>query len=153
MQELQWKATQGILSYSKSLALTALEGATKVTTDAQGLANASISAGSYKVVVLLDNDYKELDLTVVDEQVKEATISDLNPAAISLARNNSKNKYPDMAEEVEIWDDITFLNKAKLTIKGKITRTALILLGESEAEHFLSPADIKIRWKLVNRDN
>lgn len=37
--------------------------------------------------------------------------------------------------------------------KGNITRTALILLGESEAEHFLSPADIKIRWKLVNRDN
>lgn len=87
------------------------------------------------------------------EVVEEATINDLNPTAIALARNNFKNKYPEMAEEVEIWDDITFLNKAKLTIKGKITRTALILLGESEAEHFLSPADIKIRWKLVNRDN
>lgn len=87
------------------------------------------------------------------EVVEEATINDLNPTAIALARNNFKNKYPDMAKEVEIWDDITFLNKAKLTIKGKITRTALILLGESEAEHFLSPADIKIRWKLVNRDN
>lgn len=61
------------------------------------------------------------------EVVEEATINDLNPTAIALARNNFKNKYPDMAKEVEIWDDITFLNKAKLTIKGKITRTALIL--------------------------
>ena len=53
------------------------------------------------------------------EVVEEATINDLNPTAIALARNNFKNKYPDMAKEVEIWDDITFLNKAKLTIKGK----------------------------------
>jgi len=44
------------------------------------------------------------------EVVEEATISDLNPTAIALARNNFKNKYPDMAEEVEVWDDITFLN-------------------------------------------
>jgi len=40
------------------------------------------------------------------------------------------------------------LNKAKLSIKGKLTRTALILLGNNEAEHFLLPADVKIRWIL-----
>jgi ATP-dependent DNA helicase RecG len=43
---------------------------------------------------------------------------------------------------------MTFLNKAKLTIRGKFTRTALLLLGKDESEHFLSPADPKIRWLL-----
>ncbi len=32
--------------------------------------------------------------------------------------------------------------------KGKITRTALLLLGKEESEHFLNPADCKIRWLL-----
>ena len=50
--------------------------------------------------------------------------------------------------DIDSWDDITFLNKAKVTIKSKITRTAIILLGKDESEHFVSPADIKIRWIL-----
>lgn len=40
------------------------------------------------------------------------------------------------------------MNKAKLTIKGKLTRTALLLLGKDEAEHLFLPADLKIRWLL-----
>lgn len=32
--------------------------------------------------------------------------------------------------------DIEVLNKAGITIKGKITRTALLLLGKSEAKYF-----------------
>ena len=46
------------------------------------------------------------------------------------------------------WDTWTFLNKAKLAIKGKLTRTAILLLGREEAEHFVQPADPKIRWIL-----
>lgn len=48
---------------------------------------------------------------------------------------------------------LSFLNKAKLTIKGKITRAALILHGKEEADHLLIPAEIKIRWKLVGGEN
>lgn len=73
---------------------------------------------------------------------------DLDDEALQVARKNFKNKFPDKAAEVDGWDNITFLNKAKLTIKGKLTRTALLLLGKDEAEHFLLPADIKIRWLL-----
>ena len=51
------------------------------------------------------------------------------------------------------WDDKKFLNKAKVTIKGKITRAALILLGKEESEHFLSPGVIKIRWSLKTGAN
>lgn len=85
--------------------------------------------------------------------VSGATINDLDEDAILLARKNFKNKFPDKADEVDVWDDTTFLNKAKVTIKGKITRTALILLGKDESEHFLNPADIKIRWKLLDENS
>ncbi|HPY39245.1 MAG TPA: putative DNA binding domain-containing protein [Thiolinea sp.] len=80
--------------------------------------------------------------------VPQATLEDLDSDALKLARKNYKNKFPDKALEVDDWDDVTFLNKAKLTIKDKLTRTALILLGKDESEHFLLPADPKIRWLL-----
>jgi len=80
--------------------------------------------------------------------VQDAGIEDLDAAAIKQARKNYKNKFPEQAKDVDQWDDSTFLNKAKLTIKGKITRAAIILLGKAESEHFVSPADLKIRWLL-----
>lgn len=80
--------------------------------------------------------------------VPDATIEDLDEEAIALARKNFKNKFPEKSEEVDGWNDITFLNKAKITIKGKITRTAIILLGKEESEHFINPAETKIRWLL-----
>ena len=80
--------------------------------------------------------------------VPNASIEDLDTIAIAVARANFKSKFPDKAAEVDQWDDITFLNKAKITIKGKITRTAIILLGKEESEHFINPAEAKIRWLL-----
>lgn len=80
--------------------------------------------------------------------VEDASIDDLDEDAIEVARKNYKNKFPEKKEEVDQWDDITFLNKAKITIKGKITRTAIILLGKEESEHFINPAEAKIRWIL-----
>ena len=50
--------------------------------------------------------------------------------------------------EVDRWDDLTFLNKAKVCINGRITRTAIILLGRNEAEHYLSPGIARITWVL-----
>ena len=85
--------------------------------------------------------------------IRDATLDDLDEEAIALARRNFKSKFPDKADDLDKWDDITFLNKAKVTIKGKITRTAIILLGKDESEHFLSPAEVKIRWKLVDGGN
>ena len=80
--------------------------------------------------------------------ISKASIDDLDPQAISQARLNYINKFPDKSLEVDEWDNITFLNKSKITLKGKITRTALILLGRDESTHFLNPADVKIRWIL-----
>lgn len=82
-----------------------------------------------------------------------AKIDALSGDAIQKARENYKNKFPEQAVEVEQWDDITFLNKAKLTIRGKITRAAILLLGKPESEHYLNPAIAKIRWILKDKDN
>lgn len=80
--------------------------------------------------------------------IPDATLEDLDPIAIQFARLNYMNKFPAFSAEVDKWNDETFLNKSKLLIKGKITRTAIILLGREESEHFISPSEVKIRWVL-----
>lgn len=49
--------------------------------------------------------------------------------------------------------DIELLNKAGITIKDKITRTALILLGKSESAEFFDGFIPRITWTLYNADN
>jgi ATP-dependent DNA helicase RecG len=80
--------------------------------------------------------------------IPDATLDDLDSKAIEIARVNYKSKFPAKASEVDSWDDVTFLNKSKIIIKGKITRTAILLLGKEECEHFINPAEGKIRWLL-----
>ncbi len=82
-----------------------------------------------------------------------AGIEDLDPAAIQKARTEYKQKNPEKKRDVEEWDDLTFLNKAKLTRQGQITRTAVILLGREESEHFISPAVAQITWTLKDENN
>jgi ATP-dependent DNA helicase RecG len=82
--------------------------------------------------------------------VPEASLKDLDSQAILLARAKFAEKYPDLVTELRHWDDLTFLNKSKITRNGKITRAALILLGKAESSHWLSPADVRITW--VSRD-
>ena len=77
-----------------------------------------------------------------------ATIDDLDAEAIELARGKYKELYPEKASEVDFWDDVKFLNKAHILSKGKVTNTAIILLGKEESEHLLSPSVCKIRWIL-----
>jgi ATP-dependent DNA helicase RecG len=84
--------------------------------------------------------------------IQEATIEDLDQEAIKKARIEFKKRNPKYSNDVDNWNDVDFLNKAKLTIKGKITRTALILLGKDESEHYLG-SSVKIRWNLKTIDN
>lgn len=85
--------------------------------------------------------------------VPYATLDDLDPQAIEKARKEYKEKNPRKASECDTWDNITFLNKAKVTLQGKITNTALLLLGKEESSHFLSPAVAKISWILKDENN
>lgn len=82
-----------------------------------------------------------------------ATIGDLSKEAIVKAREFYIRKNISKKEEVELWSDEIFLNKAKVLIGGKITRTAILLIGKPESEHFISPATSKISWILKDKDN
>jgi ATP-dependent DNA helicase RecG len=80
----------------------------------------------------------------------DASINDLDPTALKLARDKfrQKNANRPFAADIPKWDEATFLEKIKLTQNGKITRAALILLGQSESTLRLSPAVAQITWKL-----
>lgn len=86
------------------------------------------------------------------EICENATVEDLSQEAISLAKKAFGDKNPHLKDAISSWDVITFLNKSKLCIKGKITRAAIILLGKTESEHFISPSVAKISWILKDRD-
>ena len=82
------------------------------------------------------------------EIIDEATFDDLDPEAIAKAREWYANKHEHLREEMKTWNDVTFLNKARITKKGNITNTAILLLGKPESEHLISPAIARIRWIL-----
>lgn len=82
----------------------------------------------------------------------EASIVDLDPAAIITARQLYAVKNPRLKDIIPTWNDMTFLNKARLTINGQITHTAIILLGLPESTHFISPAVAQITWILKGVD-
>ncbi|WP_291103987.1 MULTISPECIES: RNA-binding domain-containing protein [unclassified Flavobacterium] len=85
--------------------------------------------------------------------IPTATLDDLDPKAITKAREEYKEKKPKKATECDLWDDTTFLNKAKVTIQGKITNTAILLLGKEESAHYINPAIAKISWILKDEYN
>lgn len=105
------------------------------------------------LVALNPIEYEEIRSQVKTEDwsakiVDGASLVDLDPTAVSKAREEFKKKQPNIASEVDAWNDVTFLNKARVCINGRITHTAIILLGREEAEHYLSPAVAKISWVL-----
>lgn len=90
------------------------------------------------------------------EIVEEATIEDLDEDAIKKARELFSKRQSDRKKAQEVLknlSDIEVLNKAGITIKGKITRTALLLLGKSEAKYFFDGFIPRITWTLYNADN
>jgi len=68
--------------------------------------------------------------------------------AIEKARKEYIIRNPYRKAEILAWDNAKFLDKAKVTINGKITRAALVLLGKEESEHLLNPYVACIRWSL-----
>lgn len=77
---------------------------------------------------------------------------DLDPKALAFVRQEYKTKNPGLAAEVDSWSDVTLLNKAKLTIDGKITRAAIILLGKPESDHHLPNCHPQLTWILKDKD-
>lgn len=82
--------------------------------------------------------------------VAGATSANLDTAALVKARENFGRKYANRFSPGEMvrWADAAFLDRAKLTQGGQITRTALLLLGKPESSHLLSPHPAQMTWKL-----
>ncbi|MBP5542227.1 MAG: putative DNA binding domain-containing protein [Bacteroidales bacterium] len=76
-----------------------------------------------------------------------ATIEDLDPQAIRQAREKYVELFPKKESEVASWDDAKFLNKTGFTVKGEVTRAAIIILGRKESEVLLTPSVCKIRYR------
>lgn len=82
--------------------------------------------------------------------VPAATLADLDADAISRARDSFAQKYANRfkPDEVANWPLSTFLDRARLTQNGQVTRAALLLLGKAEAAFHLSPNPAQLTWKL-----
>ena len=90
------------------------------------------------------------------EIVKEASMEDLDSVAVKKARELFSKRQSDRGKAQEILSklsDVEVLNKAGITIKGKITRTALLLLGKSESAYFFDGFIPRITWTLYNAVN
>ena len=87
------------------------------------------------------------------EIVEGATFEDLDQEAVSYARElfikkqNASKKSTDMLLKM---NDVEILNKAGILIKGKITNTALILLGKEESSYLFDGFIPRITWTLYN---
>lgn len=84
------------------------------------------------------------------EVVDGATLADLDADAILEARKGYKERFPKQAKACDEWDDATFLDRAKLTSGGKITRGTLLLVGKEESAHFLEHIS-QLVWKLQTK--
>jgi ATP-dependent DNA helicase RecG len=86
--------------------------------------------------------------------VDGATLDDLDPQALERARRDLALKHQNRidAEEVRGWPVATLLDRAKVTQRGQVTRTALLLLGRAESAYLLSPHPAQITWKLVGQE-
>jgi ATP-dependent DNA helicase RecG len=83
-----------------------------------------------------------------------ATLDDLDPAAVAAARANfqAKNQDKAFAHEMSSWSDATFLDRAKITSGGGVTRAALLLLGKPEATHLFQPFVAEVTWRLEGEE-
>lgn len=84
------------------------------------------------------------------EVVPGATLADLDADALTLAREKFKERHPSASffGQIDGWTPEVFLDRAKLTVGGQVTRAALLLLGGPTAVHRLSPHPAQITWKL-----
>lgn len=79
-----------------------------------------------------------------------ASLDDLDEAAIHTARESFAQKYANRfsPDEIDRWSLSSFLDRARITQNGQITRAALLLLGRAESAWRLSPHPAQLTWKL-----
>jgi ATP-dependent DNA helicase RecG len=86
--------------------------------------------------------------------VPTAALVDLDDTAVQRARESFAQKYANCfaPDEVMNWPLTTFLDRARITQNGRVTRTALLLLGKAESAFHLSPHPAQLTWKLEGQE-
>ncbi len=86
--------------------------------------------------------------------VDGASIADLDSEAVSRARQEFARRHANRipSEDISSWPLETFLERAKMTRDGKITRTAILLLGRATSAHLLNPHPAELVWKLEGQE-
>ena len=87
--------------------------------------------------------------------IEKATVDNLDSEAIKIAREKFKikNKGKAIAKEIDELSDIEFLNKARITIEGKITYAAMLLLGKNDYDYLMKEYNPIMTWKLYDEFN
>ena len=82
--------------------------------------------------------------------VSGATLDDLDDEAMNKAREFFAKKYANRVsvEAVMGWPLRTFLDRARVTRDGHITRATLLLLGKAESAWRLNPHPAQLTWSL-----
>jgi len=86
------------------------------------------------------------------QTVADATIADLDPAALAAARDGFSSQHSIPSEVIDGWSDDEFLARAQLTQQGKLTRSALLLLGAPSSAGLLTGVSVQISWILGAED-
>ena len=86
--------------------------------------------------------------------VDDASVSDLSPEAVAVARRafaerNTSRIAPDT---INSWTDEQFLLHIGLMTKRGIVRAALLLLGKPESAYLLNPLMAELTWKLIGQE-
>lgn len=86
--------------------------------------------------------------------IPHANVNDLDERAVQAAREAFARKYENSisSDDVMKWPLTTFLDRARLTQNGQITRTALLLLGKAESAWHLSPHMAQLTWRLEGQE-
>ena len=87
--------------------------------------------------------------------VQEASMADLDPEAIRRARELFIQHEVQRGKDREYFEQLTdeqLLNKAGILLGGKVTRTALLLLGDEYAKNYFDGFIPRITWTLYNQD-
>lgn len=84
------------------------------------------------------------------EIVPNASLSDLDPLAIAKARVkfSEKHQRERWSANLADWSTQEFLDKAKITAHGQMTRAALLLLGTPQSVALLPHSSVEITWKV-----
>ena len=87
--------------------------------------------------------------------VPNATFEDLDGDAVQKAREDFARKHANHIPKNEVmnWPLATFLDRARVTQNGQVTRTALLLLGKDIASFKLSPHPAQLTWRLEGEES